>query len=268
MTATVSHTAYEVAVNVADWLDRLQKAPKASSRDFQKLTVFQDELQAWGSLPIWLAHLGLAFEQGLLSPQSIGRGIRSVLGRNSAYLDVWVDVASRATPLNWTMENIPEPERITWMHSVARVYLDLSTCGRGEAIAAYFQGHPWAWDIGVSKLAHSKNVQCVPVLSNMLTFHPPSREVLRVALVSLEDHHVHGGGLYVSSRVRGLLCQHYPEWMRQVEESYDAYGLLHGRPFQGIEEFSDCLRFIEQRLGRAFDGWVVELPLVMPCNPG
>ena len=54
---TLTHRV-EAGHDVVAWLDRLMAVPKETTRDYQHLTQFQDELSAWAREPEWRRQLG------------------------------------------------------------------------------------------------------------------------------------------------------------------------------------------------------------------
>ena len=248
------------ASDVASWLDRLTDAPKETTRDYQRLTSFQDELNAWAQQPAWRHQLGEAFRENVLSPISVFRSIRVATGRASGYMTEWVRAAAWSTPCSWNMDNIPIPERLRWWGSIANLYRDDmpgdGLLGAGslhcEAIEAYMRHHVWAWNRVVLRLGGGYRLNDITLLERIATWHEPSPALLRVTLVAMESQHGLGRAqIAPADRVLQCLQRQRGAWVAEVQRAYDAYALLHGYTWDGVEEMAACVKCIGEQLQSA-----------------
>ncbi len=266
---TLTHRV-EAGHDVVAWLDRLMAVPKETTRDYQHLTQFQDELSAWAREPEWRRQLGAAFEENALSPMFVLRALRSATGRGSGCMTEWTRVAAWATPCSWNMENIPIPEKQRWLAHVARLYRDDmpedGAIGDGSwhclSIEAYMRHHVEAWDQAVFKLGGGHRLEDIALLERIVAWHEPNSALLRVALVAMEAEHC-PGRLPRTAQPEVLKClQHQRrEWIAEVQRAYDAYALLHGYVWAGIEDMADCVACVGRYLHGSRTQDLNELPL-------
>ena len=259
------------ASDVASWLDRLTEAPKETTRDYQRLTSFQDELNAWAQQPAWRHQLGETFRENVLSPISVLRSIRVATGRASGYMTAWARAAAWSTPCSWNMDNIPIPERLRWWDSIANLYRDDmpgdGLLGAGslhcEAIEAYMRHHVWAWDRVVLRLGGGYRLNDITLLERIATWHDPSPALLRVTLVAMESQHGLGRAqIAPADGVLKCLQRQRSAWVAEVQRAYDAYALLHGYTWNGVDEMAACVKCIGEQLQSAHAPHAWPLPVL------
>ena len=132
-----------------------------------------------------------------------------------------------------------------------------------EAVEAYMRHHVWAWDRVVLRLGGGYRLNDITLLERIATWHDPSPALLRVTLLAMESQHGLGRAqIAPADGVLKCLQRQRGAWVAEVQRAYDAYALLHGYTWNGVDEMAACVKCIGAQLQSAHAPHAWPLPVL------